>query len=538
MADKDISTCLPCGLHTPKRSHYTDGALLTARDFQAEQDYHRGHRQRHNALLHGTGTVCGLKIIEHPSDGCQRSHLVIEPGLALDCCGREIVVPERTLIEVADYLRAHPELRERLNGERHLTVGLRRVDTGADPVPTILPGCDAPDGLQFSRVCEGFEVVLGAVDNAAAQARVFSAMPALKWENTLPFEAEAPFHVAVNDTENRVQVSVQNAADDGTGRLHFFDTLTHDLTAIAEGAPIIGQTTAAQTDGLAFAAIDGANGGVAVWRATDVADSAQPQGVIRTNGRVQRLAVSPSTGELFVLASVSGTLTSLTSHTREALTRWLAGDTSTTQPDKLVTARIEHSVGDFVDDESPENFRLPASLMDISTDSRWLLISSGAPAKEKQVYLIDIAKLHEDSVGGGGDLVGSGNKLEVAARIQGFDLPNTVRDDYRLRALRFSPDSGFIYVAASLADQTYVGRFAITNDGNRVEKRGRGAVLGLNTQDMLLSPTEIALYLVGRTAGGTHGPDARSRLNRCAPSPSRRSTWTFTPTPWRSTACR
>ena len=56
---KKIISCLPCGLHQPQRNAYFDGLLLEARDFINEQDYHRGHRQMHNALLHGTGTVCG-----------------------------------------------------------------------------------------------------------------------------------------------------------------------------------------------------------------------------------------------------------------------------------------------------------------------------------------------------------------------------------------------------------------------------------------------------------------------------------------------
>ena len=491
MADKDISTCLPCGLHTPKRSLYTDGALLTARDFQAEQDYHRGHRQMHNAMLHGTGSVCGLKIIEHPTPGCRRDHLVIEPGLALDCCGQEIVVETRSLIDVAKLLDEDPDLVARLDGSRHLAVGIRRCDTGADPIPTILPSCDAPDGLQFSRVCEGFEIVLSSVTDADAQPRVFSAMPSLKWANTLSFEAEEPVFVDVNDTENRVQVSVQNAAEDGSGRLHFFDTATHDLEAIAEGTPTIGQTKASRFGGLAFAAMDGEDGAVAVWRVTDVTSSANPAGIIKIDGRVQRLAVSPGTGELFVLSTRTGTSSVLTTFTSDTLEAWLADDPAGNQPDPLVRARMAHAVG-----AEESDFRGPATLMDVSADDRWLILSSGAPAAANQTYLINIAKLHA------GDLTGASDNLLAAARIKEFELPGDANEDFNIRALRFSPDGSLLYVAASSEDQTFLGRFAITGDDNRVEKAGRGALLEMTTADMLLAPTEIAAFLTGQTGEG------------------------------------
>ena len=72
LAETKITSCLPCGLHQPQRNAYFDGKMLVARDFTDEQDYHRGHRQMHNALLHGTGTVCGLKVVAHPSEDCRR----------------------------------------------------------------------------------------------------------------------------------------------------------------------------------------------------------------------------------------------------------------------------------------------------------------------------------------------------------------------------------------------------------------------------------------------------------------------------------
>ena len=146
LVETKIRSCLPCGLHRPQRNAYFDGLMLEARNFVNEQDYHRGHRQMHNALLHGTGTVCGLKVVAHPAEDCRREFAVLEPGYALDCCGQEIIVPRRVLIPIKKMIEADPDLAAALTGEADLFVALRRCDEGAEPVPQILSGCECADG--------------------------------------------------------------------------------------------------------------------------------------------------------------------------------------------------------------------------------------------------------------------------------------------------------------------------------------------------------------------------------------------------------
>jgi hypothetical protein len=74
----------------PRRLHYFTGRLLTAEDFEAEQSYFLDRRRSDSRQLHGWGVVCGLGVT--PSG---RGGVVIEPGLAIDGLGREIVVPDR-----------------------------------------------------------------------------------------------------------------------------------------------------------------------------------------------------------------------------------------------------------------------------------------------------------------------------------------------------------------------------------------------------------------------------------------------------------
>ena len=74
------------------RIDYFTGRHLAARDFRDEQLHHRSHRFLHNRMLHGWGVVCGLEVKEHPQDQCRDRFVQVSPGMAIDCCGREILV--------------------------------------------------------------------------------------------------------------------------------------------------------------------------------------------------------------------------------------------------------------------------------------------------------------------------------------------------------------------------------------------------------------------------------------------------------------
>ena len=71
----------------PKRLRYFDGRLLATADFQLEQHYFRDKSKLHNRSLHGFGIVSGLKV------SMAAGQIVIEPGMALDCEGNELVIP-------------------------------------------------------------------------------------------------------------------------------------------------------------------------------------------------------------------------------------------------------------------------------------------------------------------------------------------------------------------------------------------------------------------------------------------------------------
>jgi hypothetical protein len=125
------------------RPHYFSGQLLQAEDLREEQDYLLDRIRSHNRL-HGHGTVCGLAVeaTEPPS-----GRVVVGPGVALDCCGREIVVRKR--IEL-DLTAAKTGL---------LFVTLAYGEEEAAPIPT-----DDPDRVQPTRVRE-VPILAATADN-------------------------------------------------------------------------------------------------------------------------------------------------------------------------------------------------------------------------------------------------------------------------------------------------------------------------------------------------------------------------------------
>ena len=82
-----------------ERLNYFYGQMLGVDDFCTEQSYFREKMKLHNRCLHGYGTVCGLRVlVPEPTPGCEthreKPWVYIEPGLALDAEGNELIVRE------------------------------------------------------------------------------------------------------------------------------------------------------------------------------------------------------------------------------------------------------------------------------------------------------------------------------------------------------------------------------------------------------------------------------------------------------------
>jgi hypothetical protein len=111
---EDAEPCTSgCGTIALERNRYYTGKYMAARDFQDEQAYFVTHERLHNRLLHGWGILCGLEVFHHPDHNegwtgsdCAKRWVVISPGLAIDCCGRELVLQD-TLYYELHHLQPH-----------------------------------------------------------------------------------------------------------------------------------------------------------------------------------------------------------------------------------------------------------------------------------------------------------------------------------------------------------------------------------------------------------------------------------------------
>lgn len=98
----DPAVCEPdCSPIEMRRNRYFTGRYLTAHDFRLEQGYFLSRHRLHNRLMHGWGIVCGLGVHPHPNPECA-NHVIVDPGIAIDCCGREIILEEPQVVVVWD----------------------------------------------------------------------------------------------------------------------------------------------------------------------------------------------------------------------------------------------------------------------------------------------------------------------------------------------------------------------------------------------------------------------------------------------------
>ncbi|MCA9904390.1 MAG: hypothetical protein KC547_11070, partial [Anaerolineae bacterium] len=153
-----------------QRNHYFTGKLMAARDFIAESDYFLSHARLHNRLLHGWGIVCGLGVEEHGSSDCKDRWICIQPGIALDCCGRELIVEREMCVELPlppeDDDKGKNKNKDKVTQSKALTpaereslpppflVVLRYQEKGAEFVPALYAeGCE-PTHREPNRIKE------------------------------------------------------------------------------------------------------------------------------------------------------------------------------------------------------------------------------------------------------------------------------------------------------------------------------------------------------------------------------------------------
>ncbi len=137
------------GLKQFTRNKYFYGKLLTVRDFNLEQSYFINKIRFSHKYLHGMGVVCGLNVkISSVSD--EKLELNISSGVAVDCCGNEIVIPENATKEVENW--------ENVDKSSNIYILLKYSECETEPVPNVSNTSTCEEECCNSRIQETFSL--------------------------------------------------------------------------------------------------------------------------------------------------------------------------------------------------------------------------------------------------------------------------------------------------------------------------------------------------------------------------------------------
>ena len=167
----------PTSSPSSQRVSYRNGILLDASDFQQEQSYHRSRLALALRLLHGHGTIAGLRVEYSPAGAVDPNsgepeppeQIIVHPGVALDRAGRLIEIASRQCLRLNrwfDFQVAQPgaALRPFVSGGQRAFIGdlflrFKECPQGLRPgFPE--PAADASDAIVPSRTNDSFELQL------------------------------------------------------------------------------------------------------------------------------------------------------------------------------------------------------------------------------------------------------------------------------------------------------------------------------------------------------------------------------------------
>ncbi|MEV6345892.1 hypothetical protein [Actinoplanes sp. NPDC051851] len=136
------------GTAEPQRPVYYEAQILAAADLTAAVEHARDHAARHDRHLHDWGIAAGLGLSVQPTGEDDAVTVTLQPGVAIDGTGREVVVPGAVTLSEAQFAES---------------VGSGSADGASHPV--FLSGLDrAPvagsflDDGQADRVDESYQL--------------------------------------------------------------------------------------------------------------------------------------------------------------------------------------------------------------------------------------------------------------------------------------------------------------------------------------------------------------------------------------------
>lgn len=170
------------------RPAYFHGQLLGVHHFESEQEYIKRKLWMLNRMVSGYGVVCGLDLQVGDDD----LSVVVTPGLALDRCGREIVVPcQSKKIPIEPMPAPDPAAPQPAGpcADDWVRVVICYCERQADPEPVLAGGCDSNDRCANGSIREGYEI--HTLDGKAPEPCVDSNIPNLVKGNSVNYRALA-----------------------------------------------------------------------------------------------------------------------------------------------------------------------------------------------------------------------------------------------------------------------------------------------------------------------------------------------------------
>jgi hypothetical protein len=149
-----------------ERVCYFFGQMLEPADFRAEQSYFTTLLALLGRYGAGWGVACGLdvRLPVGPPDRCddqpeqQRLLVEVTPGVAVDCCGRLIVIRHGCGQRLWDLLGA-AERKALLDG-KPLYVAVEHTEQPVHPTRALGQACDPLASVQYGRVRDGWRLVV------------------------------------------------------------------------------------------------------------------------------------------------------------------------------------------------------------------------------------------------------------------------------------------------------------------------------------------------------------------------------------------
>ena len=149
-------------LRSAKRNRYFYGKPLDAAAFQLEQCYGIEQRWLLNRLTLGPGVLCGLEVLAG-----QDGTVAVQPGVAVDGLGREIIVPAPFVIDPFQPLDGYGKPDgDRLAAGAQVTIWLSYNECATDQTSVAISDCDGGTTNQAGATLERYlpRVTVGLPD--------------------------------------------------------------------------------------------------------------------------------------------------------------------------------------------------------------------------------------------------------------------------------------------------------------------------------------------------------------------------------------